>query len=202
MQKTTNAMVAVGAAIVLMLGGGGSLAYWQKSVDTGALTFQTGYMSFDTKGEWQWYLNGEPVDRDQLGSLRVVPGDTLEYKSQMFVEGLGNDLYLAADVDFGDLSAVHFEDSEHDKTEAIADVIHPTYTLTSDDRIVVSETSTPNVFAIDLLGGSIGDLFLTITFEWPFGDAGEVDETADARVSLSSTSITVRQVSAPLPTEN
>lgn len=201
MQKTTKAMVAVGAAIVLMLGGGGSLAYWQKSVDTGALTFQTGYMSFDNKFTY-WYLNGELVEPDQLGSLHVVPGDTLEYRNQMFVEGLGNDLYLAADVDFGELSAVHFEDSGRDKTEAITEVIRPTYTLTGDDGIVVSETSTPNVFAIDLLGGTIGDLFLTITFEWPFGDVGEVDETADARVSLSSTSITVRQVSAPLPTEN
>jgi len=200
MQKTTNAMVAVGAAIVLMLGGGGSLAYWQKSVDTGALTFETGYMSFDNK-ETLWSLNGAPIDSEHLETLHLVPGDTLEYRKQMFVEALGNDLYLAAEVDFGDLSAVHFENAEHDKTEAIAEVIHPTYTLTGDHRVVVTGTSEPNVFGIDL-EDTIGDLFLTITFEWPFGEGGEVDETADARVSLSSTSITVRQVPAPVPEEN
>lgn len=198
MHKTTKALIAAGAATVLMLGGG-SLAYWQTSRDFGATRFQTGYISFDSK-ETKWFLNGEEISSHELSNRFLVPGDVIVYEDTMFVEGQGDNLYLAADVTLGGLTAtpLNSDDLDERKTAAINGVIAPTYTFTGDDGATVYPTDEPDVFGIDL-DTTIGDLHLTITLEWPGSD--DDHDTMDAEVTLASTGITVRQVPAPLESE-
>ncbi|WP_186324374.1 alternate-type signal peptide domain-containing protein [Microbacterium paludicola] len=199
MHKTTKAVIAVGAATVLMLGGGGSLAYWQTSVSSSATTFQTGYMSMDTR-EREWSVNGAPVA--DLSGYTIVPGDVIVYEETIRVEGEGTNLHLAADVAFGEMTAVHYEHANEDKTAAMAGAIQPTYTLTGDNGATVYPTDEQDVFGVDL-DTTIGDLHLTIVFAWPFGTPGsDGNDTMDAKVTLDATGITLRQVPEPLSEVN
>ncbi|WP_460775321.1 alternate-type signal peptide domain-containing protein [Microbacterium sp. GXF7504] len=214
MQKTTKAMVAVGAAIVLMLGGGGSLAYWQKTSESNT-RFQTGFVSLQDM--WNaWYLNGEKQGRPMHEAI-IVPGDTVVYKQRIRVEAAGDNLYVAADVALGDMTATPWHEDHvlPDKSAAINAAFGPTYTITStpdpDDAEAGGHdhpwatffgTDVEDTYGVDLHGTTIGDFYITVTWQWPF-DADTVDDpdTMEVQARLS-TSITLRQVAEPLDEVN
>ena len=222
MQKTTKAMVAVGAAIALMLSSGGSLAYWQTSIERNT-QFQTGFVSLQDM--WNgWYLNGVKQDGKMHDAI-IVPGDTIEYKERIRVEGAGDNLYLAADVALGDMVATPWREDEllPEKAEAINAAFGPTYTITSipdpNDETASGdehpwarffETNVEDTYGVDLAGTTIGDFYVVITWEWPFiadigddPDTMEVDDPDTMEVEARlSTSITLRQVAEPLEEVN
>lgn len=195
MQKTTKAVIAVGAATVLMLGGGGSLAFWQKSVDSSATTFQTGYMSMDSQSK-SWSVNGVPAP--DLSGITIVPGDVIVYEERIRVEGSGSNLHLAADVALGGMTAVQYDNDQVDKTAAIAGAIVPRYSLAGENGATVIAAVDEDTYNV-VLDTTIGDLVLTVTLEWPFGTAGsDGADTMDALTTLDQTGITLRQVPEPL----
>lgn len=100
MNKATKGAMAAGAAALLLLGGAGSLALWSdsESVDGGAIN--TGTLDISSAaGTWQDVsVPGVPVDISDISLFRMVPGDTVEYTTEMTVTVIGNN--LSADVEF------------------------------------------------------------------------------------------------------
>lgn len=89
MKKTTKGALAIGAGVVLLIGGGGSLAVWNQSVGSEAGTLQAGNLAL-TAGQGTWTdAEGQAVD---LASYRVVPGDTLTYSQPIGVVLEGDNL--------------------------------------------------------------------------------------------------------------
>ena len=127
MNKFTKASIATGAGIILLLGGAGTLAYWNDSaaVDGGAIT--AGTLGIDSAGAGKWYdvsSVGALTDPETQGvditaavaggTFLVVPGDKLVYVESFTVEATGEHLVAsiaadAASIDKGtwgaDLSA-------------------------------------------------------------------------------------------------
>lgn len=108
MNKMAKGAVATAAGVVLLIGGGGTLAVWNVETNSKAGTVASGDLNLTTSNG-KWVVNGgtEAID---ITTYRVVPGDMLTYTEEVDITVQGNN--LAADlsivspsgtnVDFGD----------------------------------------------------------------------------------------------------
>lgn len=96
MNKSTKGAIAAGAAAVLLLGGAGSLAYWNAEGDIAGGTIAAGELKLTDPTPGAWTLNGDPVTN--LSTVRVVPGDELEYTASWEIAATGDNLKAAVDV--------------------------------------------------------------------------------------------------------
>jgi alternate signal-mediated exported protein len=103
MNKFTKASIATGAGIVLLLGGAGTLAYWNDSASVGASTITAGTLAIDSAGDGAWTANGSAVT--DIDDFRVVPGDTLVYTETFTIDAVGDNLEALLAVDTSNLVA-------------------------------------------------------------------------------------------------
>ena len=81
MNKSTKGALAAGAAAILLLGGAGSLAYWNATQDAGTADIKSGNITLSVPdcttagGSHGWQL--ENGDAYVPGTTKVVPGDTI-----------------------------------------------------------------------------------------------------------------------------
>lgn len=98
MQKKTKGALAAGAAVLLLAGGAGSLAYWSDSENIAGSSINSGELSLDPAAVDGWYdvsTNpgpGNPGVKVDPASFRIVPGDTLEYRSSVTIRADGDNL--------------------------------------------------------------------------------------------------------------
>ena len=92
MNKMTKGALATGLGVALLLGGGGTLAVWNKSVAEPAGTIATGDLEL-TAGTGTW--TNDAGTAIQLGSYKAVPGDELHF-SQPVTVALAGDLMSAS----------------------------------------------------------------------------------------------------------
>lgn len=120
MNKNGKAAIAVGAAILLLLGGGGTLAVWNSTANVSGGTVYAGTLKISGTPEGKWYHavdlvnNADPEDEtpdglpdvDENGQYltgavitdtteyALVPGDQLVFKVEgLTLEFLGGNLY-------------------------------------------------------------------------------------------------------------
>lgn len=96
MNKFTKGAIATGAGVVLLLGGAGTLAYWNAdaAVDAGSITAGTLTIESAAAGQWQDISSdvaGAPKNIS-TGTFLVVPGDTLRYTETFTVGATGTNL--------------------------------------------------------------------------------------------------------------
>jgi alternate signal-mediated exported protein len=92
--KSTKGALAASAAGVLLLGGAGSLAYWNSTQTVGGADVDTGHLKLTTPSCGDgWTLDGGAVYTTQL----LVPGDTLTKVCSFTVDASGD--HLTADFD-------------------------------------------------------------------------------------------------------
>ncbi|MEW1982393.1 alternate-type signal peptide domain-containing protein [Citricoccus sp. NPDC079358] len=76
MKKMTKGAIVTGLGVALLLGGGGTLAVWNDSVESNAGTLASGNLDLEAKpGVW---TNGQG-EKITVESYRVVPGEMLTY---------------------------------------------------------------------------------------------------------------------------
>ncbi|GAA1480092.1 hypothetical protein GCM10009624_05320 [Gordonia sinesedis] len=98
MQKKTKGAIAAGGAVLLLAGGAGSLAYWSDSENIAGSQINSGELSLDPSAVDGWYdvsTNpgpGAPGTKIDPASFKVVPGDTLEYRSSVVIRAKGQNL--------------------------------------------------------------------------------------------------------------
>jgi alternate signal-mediated exported protein len=103
MNKFTKASIATGAGIVLLLGGAGTLAYWNDSAEVGAGSITAGTLAIDSVAAGNWYEAsdlGTPIDPD---TFLVVPGDSLVYIESFEVTATGDNLEASIVADASDI---------------------------------------------------------------------------------------------------
>ena len=179
MKKTTKGTIAIAAAITLLLGGAGSLAYWQESASISASNFSTGELkvAVDTTAVWTVtkYGSSTPTPISDISTFKMVPGDTVTYAVGFTTTAAGTNLKASAAVTGGAVTGL------------------PTGVSSATAVIYDSITVTPASFNVPL-GTKTGSVKVTIT--WPWGTAGS-DTAAGSMnktINLASTVVTVTQV--------
>jgi len=82
MNKFTKAGIATAAAVALLMGGAGTLAYWNESANLDADTVTAGHLDIVSNNDGAWDTS---VDK-------IVPGDTLTYTETFVVSAVGDNL--------------------------------------------------------------------------------------------------------------
>jgi alternate signal-mediated exported protein len=208
MNKLVKGSIAGAAGIILLMGGAGSLAYWNDSAAAGpaggtSITAGTLTITAVNAGTWTkgMYNNAgtqtvAPAAVANLATVRVVPGNRLVYTQAFNVVGTGDDLFFTIGSTAGAVTA-----SGGGANQALADVINGSgltaFTVSSvSGGTVVPSGVTAGVYKVSSNAGTPSTITVTWTINIPFGAV--VDNTTKTGVvSLTQGAITLTQVAAP-----
>ncbi|HEY1135129.1 MAG TPA: alternate-type signal peptide domain-containing protein [Nocardioides sp.] len=172
MQKITKGAIAAGTAAVLLLGGAGSLAYWNATADVPGGTVDSGELTLTPVAAGQWTFNGNPIANP--GTVTLVPGDQLAYAGSYTIGAEGDNLEADVAVTGGGSAGT------------LAPYLTTTLAYTVDGTANVAEITEDN-------DGDVLAVNLAISF--PFGTT--VDNTSQQKtVDLSAISIALTQTDA------
>jgi len=90
MNKLVKASIATAAGIALLMGGAGSLALWNDSVNVSAGTVSSGTLDVSTGTAGAWTINGATPFNATTG--KIVPGDTVTFKQTLTLSATGDNL--------------------------------------------------------------------------------------------------------------
>ena len=179
MQRITKAAIASGAAALLLIGGGVTLAYWTSSGTTGIDALQSGTLNVtaaqcDGAG---WKYTSAPYAGDSVED-GMVPGDSASTTCTITMTGTGDHLHVEAS--FGDLAVG--TTSPSGQTDAAAGAI----TLVVSDPMVsvggaTAAASTDGLIDLSGTDGATVTATVTLTATYPYGS-----EAADGTVPTTA----------------
>jgi alternate signal-mediated exported protein len=206
MNKLVKGSIAGAAGIILLMGGAGSLAYWNDTTNAGpaggtTITAGTLTVSAANAGSWTkgFYnasgtLVGSVSSVGTLSSVRIVPGNRLVYTQQFNVVGIGDDLYFTIGSTAGAVSGTSGADA------ALASQINASgttaFAVSSVSGGTVTAATTPGTYKVSSNAGTPATITVTWTIDFPFG-ATAVNTAKGGVISLSQGAITLTQVAAP-----
>ncbi|MFV9432145.1 alternate-type signal peptide domain-containing protein [Rhodococcus aetherivorans] len=106
MKKQTKGAIAAGAGAILLLGGLGSLAFWNDQTDGDAGTITSGQLALGEcagGGTWTDVGNGGTAIAD-ISSFRIVPGDTVRYTCDSTLTAEGDNLEATLTANLNDVT--------------------------------------------------------------------------------------------------
>jgi alternate signal-mediated exported protein len=182
MKKSTKGTLAAAAGAVLLLGGAGSLAYWNASatVNGGAITTGSLTLSAGTCGASWTYNNGSAAGQTVV---KVVPGDQIT-KTCTFGVGASGD-HLSATLSAPSTTA-------YTKTPAGAG----TDSLTVATTYTIDRTPVANLVNGDKLTSSDNGKTLTAKFvvTMPYGTTTvNANDTQNLTATLNALTVTLTQ---------
>ncbi|WP_313817621.1 alternate-type signal peptide domain-containing protein [Citricoccus sp.] len=193
MKKTTKGTIAAGAAVVLLLGTGGTLAFWNSTVDTGEpTTITAGNLALTQTGTPAWtiaHTDGTATPVADISAVRIVPGDTLVFSADYQIAAQGQNLAFEATVAEGAITAVDGADAAD---AALAGQLAQSAAFTINGEAGPTATIGHNSNAEGLY-----DVTIDVDLDWPFGAAGSPDVDNPAKtgqVDLSAFAVSVTQV--------
>jgi alternate signal-mediated exported protein len=173
MKTVVKAATATTAAVFLLLGGAGTLAYWQSSESMGEGSVSSGRLALTDPTPGRWTLDGTPVADPT--AVRIVPGDELAWTGSFVIDASGDHLR-------GDLAVTGGA-----ATGSLAPYVDATAVTWTLDGQPASGTIT-----------SADDgrkLDVSIMVDFPYGTA--VDNGSQSKVlDLSSVAVTLTQADA------
>lgn len=178
MKNTLKALVASSAAAFLLIGGAGTLAYWETSDSAGAGDLTAGSLTLTDGTSTGWTLNGVAVA--DPSAVRVVPGDELAWTGSFVIEATGENLE-------GDLTVTGADEGG---------TLAPYVTTTAVDWTVGSRDGATTITSAD----DGAELEAAVTVDFPFGTSvdnasqGKVLDLTDVAVTLTQTDATPPQV--------
>lgn len=190
MNRITKGSLAIGAGLMLALGGAGSIAYWQAQTTAGATQFTTGDLSISPYADHTtWKVNGRLVAAANLGSVLLVPGTTVEWTQEYDIDRNGTDLYIELDAVVGGISM-----QGGGPLQPIT-VTAGTPTALDPANIQFTRVGTSDTYKVTGKGG----FTVTTTLDWPFGFAADTtNDYEEKTLDFTGSTMTVRQVAAPV----
>ena len=176
MKKTTAAAVAAAVGAALLLGGAGTLAYWQDTASSETQIVTAGKLDLgDTVTGGDWTVSNGTTITDQPLTGTVVPGDKLKAKflvpAELVGQNLKSELKVTPTVPAGTLASA--------VTVKVAIASDAATTLTSTSAPIVKQF-TPTTLAA---ASTDGNVTVTVTVDFPFGtvvDNTSIDDTLSA----------------------
>jgi alternate signal-mediated exported protein len=167
--KSTKGALAASAAAVLLLGGAGSLAYWNSTQDVSGADIASGHLKLtDPDCGAGWVLDGGTNYEAQL----LVPGDTLTKVCTFALDSSGAHLSADFDTTAPDISGDAALLSELD--------VSADYTVNG-DPVAASDVPVANGDVIEA----------TIVVDWQYGVLDNDSNVAPAGLSAMLDTITV-----------
>lgn len=193
MNKLTKAGIATAAAVALLMGGAGTLAYWNDTADLdGASTITAGQLNVEASGAGAW------TGISDIADYRIVPGDTLTFTQDIVVTAEGDTLVANLVLDPYSISPVNSGDG--------ADVALAAALTESAVFSVVSGTSTGVVVGNGTNGVAVGTVEFTpgtgvisttleveVTITFPAGTLGQYNNAKTGQVSLDDFGVVLTQ---------
>jgi len=172
MKRSTKGALAASAAGVLLLGGAGSLAYWNATDDVDGGTLTAGSLTLSDMTCAATWTEGLDLDV-QL----VVPGDTVTKECTGTITMTGD--HIEADVTLDQDSVATAEEAFNDAApDTVAgDAVDITASLTGGGTITAS-----------------GPISVTITAAWPFGSIADNESQSVSTSALNDLVINAVQV--------
>ena len=166
MNKLVKGSIAAAAGIALLMGGAGSLAYWNDSATVNAGTVTSGVLDVNTGTPGSW----------SPSIAKIVPGDTVTYTQQLSLTATGDNLKATVTSNIGTITN-NITGSTATSTFVVK---------TSPGGVVVNPTS--GVYSLN--GTYTVDVTITVAFS--SSTANQVGQNAS--VNLSTLAVTVTQV--------
>lgn len=170
MNKFTKGAIATGAGIILLLGGAGSLAYWNSTSDVAAGTISSGTLSLsqNTTG----WVDQNSVAIANINNFVIVPGDKLTFTGNYTIHATGQNLKATLAVS----SAVFYAALPADLAGKL--VVTFSVVAPEDTEIISADNTNPITVKVDV--------------DFPFG--ATVDNTSQSdTVDLTTLDITLTQ---------
>jgi alternate signal-mediated exported protein len=210
MNKLVKGSIAGAAGIILLMGGAGSLAYWNDSANAGpgagsnSITAGTLTVTAVNSGSWTkgMYNNAgtqtvAPAAVASLAAVKVVPGNRLVYTQSFNVVGTGDDLFFTIGSTNGAVTAASAAAADVALAAAINGSGVTAFTVGAvSGGTVVATGVTAGVYKVSSNAGTPATITVTWTINIPFGAAVD-NASKTGAVNLSQGSITLTQVAAP-----
>ncbi|WP_072314825.1 alternate-type signal peptide domain-containing protein [Agrococcus sp. Marseille-P2731] len=192
MKKITKGTIAAGAAVALLLGAGGTLAYWNDTVDvsdTAVITAGNLALSQTSAPAWTiTHTDGTATAVADISAVRIVPGDQLTFSADYAIAAQGQNLVFEAGVAPGAIEAASAAPADvalaSRLTETAAFTINGVAGSTAE---IEHRSNTAGTYAVTI----------DVDLDWAFGDAASpaLDNPAKTgAVDLSEFAVTVTQV--------
>ncbi|WP_157981699.1 alternate-type signal peptide domain-containing protein [Protaetiibacter intestinalis] len=184
MNKFTKASIATGAGIVLLLGGAGTLAYWNDSATTDAGTITAGTLTIDSNDDGAWFQSSNLDDEIDPNDFLVVPGDSLTYIESFEVGATGDNLEATVSANAASILKGEWGDQ----------------LVTT---VTVLDDTTPTPAVISTVTSAYNERLITVRVVLDFAFDGDVsspstnevdNDTQGEVVDLSALAITLTQV--------
>lgn len=184
MNKIAKASIAGAAGVILLMGGAGSLAYWNNSQNLGSngTTITAGTLSATpaSAGAWSTSFNGGASTAGIPSN--IVPGDKLSFTQTFTVSASGSNLIFSVGVTNPTL----------DSANKLAAKLVPTGTAVVQKSD--GTTATANGNGNYTVAAGVSKIVVTQTFTWGFGSAPTANGTGDndaqgASYTLPSTGV-------------
>jgi alternate signal-mediated exported protein len=209
MNKLVKGSIAGAAGIILLMGGAGSLAYWNDSANAGpgagsnSITAGTLTITAANAGTWtKGFYNAAgtvvtaPAAVGSLAAVRVVPGNRLVYTQNFNLVATGDDLYFTIGSTAGAVSGATAGAADVALAAQINASGLTAFNVASVTGGTVVPATTPGTYKVSSNAGTPSTIAVTWTVDFPFG-ATVVNTAKTGAVSLSQGAITVTQVAAP-----
>lgn len=176
MNKLTKSAIAGAAGIALLLGGAGSLAYWNDSASLSGGTITAGELTIAASGTPSWSDVNGPIT---LGSFHAVPGDVLTYTATFNVTAVGDNLSATVALTGDSIAAA---------SSAGADVKLASL-LKKSAVIKVGGVTTSTVSP----AAGTQTVTVSVSITWPNGTPANDNVAMNGAVDLSAMTITLTQ---------
>mgnify|MGYP003417774265 CR=1 FL=1 len=197
MKKVTKAAVATGAAVLLLIGSGTTLAYWNDTANlSGQSAITAGNLKLTATATPTWkvkHTTGIEEAVPNIAALRIVPGDVLTYTFPATVTAEGKNLRFEVGLANGAITA---------GSAAAADTALATQLQRSASFAVTGATVVPGHptwFDHKSNTSATYNTTITATITWPFAGTPAADNPAKlGKVNLSDFTLTVTQIDGSL----
>lgn len=194
MNKTTKGTIAAGAAVLLLLGTGGSLAYWNSSLDLGTHSISAGQLKVtqQTAG-WERItygaVTGEKVNPSEI---KLVPGDKLQYTGVYNIAAEGRNLAFQVSLKNGSIEGASASAAD----QKLKDLLQPTATFKVNNQNWTPGTAFPVSKADPTSDGKKDHkVEITATLEWPLnGDPASDNVAQGGSVDIKGFALNIEQV--------
>lgn len=174
LNKMTKGAIVTAAGVMLLVGGGGTLALWNEEVNAAAGTVEAGDLDLVTD-PGVWTVEGQQAPIEDIEAYRVVPGDKLTYTQKVDVVLEGNNIAAT-------LSVVNPNDVE-------TGFINGTYNVS--DVTLLDSLGAPIANQLDE-NDDLTDAVASVTFE--FLDTTENRDSVNATYDFSAVAFQLEQI--------
>ena len=190
MNKFAKGSLAAGAGLVLLLGGAGTLAYWNDSAELTGGTINAGTLEL-TATEGTWTQGATPIG--DIAQWTMVPGDELTYTADLGLLAQGDNIQ----------GTVVLDESFVSITPAAADQIDVSFNVPEGASLPAGVTYGDETFTFTQPSGDTAvEIPIEVTVSFPYDEDAEQNDSQGAVVELEKISFVATQTPADAAVKN